>query len=125
MGMKAKNIKFGQQLFNIDLMNKSGKVIIHPDFTGEENVDPAEVKFNDDIAIIVLPKEVDFPENSDTDEFVPDRQSGTFVRPICMPDLNDTRRYDAKPLSPFNENKQKTMTRNDYVWITGYETTNK
>merc|ERR1711879_223137 len=92
--------KFGQQIINIDLrktndkgkpIKNGGKIIVHPGYRGENVVD--NVYSPDDIAIIILPTEVKFPSKSDygiRNEIQKGSKikSGTFVRPVCMPDIN-------------------------------------
>merc|ERR1711879_1069771 len=105
--IKKKNIKFGQQVINIDLrkfddngkpVQKKGKVIIHPDYKGKETVHNG-VFSPDDIALIILPHEVDFPEGSDIgilNTRSNQKPRGSFVRPICMPQTDVDAENDFK-----------------------------
>jgi len=93
--------KFGQQVINIDLRpNKNqGKVIVHPGYKGKK-IQETGIYSPDDIAIIILPTEVEFPVGSDSDienssgSIDPDVQRGTFVRPVCMPNIYSKRGRD-------------------------------
>ena len=112
------NEKYGQQLINIDLGDPGklkGRVFVHPGYIGEERDYKTNVHSPDDIAIIVLPTEVEFPENADVGNFhredfinvwddnSPDQTvpRGTFVRPVCMPDPDKSSQVQVRSLHPW------------------------
>jgi len=122
------NRKFGEQVINIDLRadRERGKVIVHPEYIGENTDDNTNVHSPHDIAIIVLSEEVWFPENSDAglpgDDHKVDSQvqRGTFVRPICMPHLEKSSQIEIRPLHPFTRQQQMNSDFDEYLWITGF-----
>jgi len=124
--------KFGEQIINIDLREgkEKGRVFIHPEYIGENTHEGTNVHSPHDIAIIVLSEEVYFPPNADMglpgdDHGVDsDVQRGSFVRPICMPHLEETERYNEKPLHPWTKEHQVGSNWEDYLWITGFGKTN-
>ena len=85
------------------------------------------------IAIIVLSEEVKFPENADVGlpgddhELHTDELRGTFVRPICMPHLDKSRRIGISPLHPYTKDHQvaSSYPTSEYLYITGFGKTNK
>merc|ERR1712046_347269 len=99
---------------------KKGKVIIHPGFIGSNMDDVSNFFAPHDIGIIVLPQEVLFPENADATRS--NEQSGTFVRPICMPHPEKTKQFDVKPLYPFTKRHQLAINYNpsEFLYISGY-----
>ena len=50
-----------------------------------------------------------------------DEATGTFVRPICMPQLDN---FDVEPLHPFDFNHLKNYQQFEYLWISGFGKTN-
>ena len=80
---------------------------------------------SNDIAIIVLPNEVEFPENSEVgsfwDDHTPDPKEarGTFVRPICMPDFVIENQVQVRPLHPWTFNNL-IDGESDRLFITGF-----
>merc|ERR1712050_406318 len=129
-----KDRKFGQQVINIDLREgkEKGKVFVHPQYIGENTNEDTNVHSPHDIAIIVLSQEVWFPDNADVglpgDEhkIKSDEQRGTFVRPICMPHIDEASRIDVNPLHPFTKEHQLAIDYSDseYIFITGFGKTN-
>jgi len=125
--IEEKDAKYGKQVMRIDLRKNrnKGRVLFHPDFIdGDYNV-KTNIYANNDIAIIVLPEEVQFPKNADSWSFDPKdtEPRGTFVRPICMPDSDIEKHIGIRALDSW------TMTREldveiDYFWVTGFGTTN-
>merc|ERR1712066_17611 len=113
-------------------MGEKGKVFIHPQYIGENTDEDTNVHSPHDIAIIVLSKEVWFPDNADAglpgDEhkIKTDEQRGTFVRPICMPHIDKALRFDVNPLHPFTKDHQLAIDYldSDYLFITGFGKTN-
>jgi len=125
--IEQKDRNFGEQVINIDLRQgrEKGNVFVHPGYIGENTDDVTGVHSPHDIAIIVLSKEVEFPENSDVglpgDDHQPrdDSQRGTFVRPICMPHAEKQNRIDIQRLYPFTDGEHLGSF-DDYLWITGF-----
>ena len=122
--------KFGKQIINVDTRKsvdeKLGRIFIHEGYKGED-LSHDKNKMLDDIAIIVLPTEVDFPDNSDLGNFWDDHAPnpklprGTFVRPICMPDLVKENQVPVRPLNPWTfKNSVDSDCDKDDLWITGF-----
>jgi hypothetical protein len=77
----------------------------------------------------VLSEEVWFPENADKGlwdddhNWSNDQVRGSFVRPICMPHEDKTRRIGIKALNPFTRRNQERGIV-EFFWISGYGKTN-
>ena len=102
--------KYGKQNMFLDLTDpdqEKGRFFVHPDYIGDELAKDTNIRAPNDIAIIVLPEEVVFPGYSDVgswwDDHTPDPNSprGTFVRPICMPDVVKKNQLQVRPLNPW------------------------
>jgi len=129
------NRKFGEQVINIDLRHgrEKGRVFVHPGYIGEITDDNTNIHSPHDIAIIVLSEEVKFPENADVGlpgddhELHTDQLRGTFVRPVCMPHLNESSRIGISPLHPYTKDHQQASKypTSEYLHITGFGKTNK
>ena len=127
--------KYGKQVMNINLKESAnqekGRVFVHPGYIGEYPDSDTNVHSPNDIAIIVLPREVTFPENAEIgdywDDHNPNNSSaprGTFVRPICMPDLVKKKQVQVRTLHPWTF-EQSVIGDKDNVWITGFGMANK
>jgi len=125
--------KFGTQVINIDLRdsanNDKGRLFVHPGYIGTEPNYETNVHSPDDIAIIVLPEEVVFPEAADEGNYWDDHSldekthRGTFVRPICMPHLVKKDLVNIRPVEPWT--KQNALdSEGEYFWISGFGKTN-
>jgi len=122
--------KYGKQIINIDLRDsakkKKGRVFVHPGYIGEIPNYETNVHSPDDIAIVVLSEEVRFPKNSDVGLFWDDHSPdvtvprGTFVRPICMPDLVKENQVQLRTLHPWTFDNSMNDPNKDNVWITGF-----
>ena len=121
--------KYGKQNIyinsNLRKEGKKGRVVIHPGYKGVEFNETTKVNVVHDIAIIVLPEEIEFSKHADSgdywDEHAPDKTvaRGTFVRPICMPDLNKKRQVEVRPLNPWTFAEAMKGDKSS-VWITGF-----
>jgi len=126
--------KFGKQIINIDLRDSAnkmkGRVFVHPGYIGTEANYETNVHSPDDIAIVVLSEEVTFPDNSDMgtfwDDHNPDttRDHGTFVRPVCMPDLVKENQVQLRTMHPWTFLESVREGGKDDLWITGFGKTN-
>jgi len=129
--------KYGKQIINIDLRDKAkkmkGRVFVHPGYMGEIANFVTNVHSPDDIAIVVLSEEVWFPDNSDVGLFWDDHSRdvtvprGTFVRPICMPDLLKENQVQLRAMHPWTyleAMRSEGGSNKDTVWISGFGKTN-
>ena len=98
--------KYGKQIMFLDLADydqKGGRYFVHPGYIGEESAYDTKIKMPNDIAIIVLPEEAKIPKRSEVgsfwDDHTPDKTQprGTFVRPICMPNLVTEKQVEVRP----------------------------
>lgn len=114
---------YGTTLINIDLDNGEGEVIAHPDYLGEETDYSTNVHSPHDIAIVKLPRAIEYPTAADEGLWFNDHQVdrtkpiGTMVRPICMP--HPTKPRKLQELKEFSKAEQAKGF-HDTVWITGF-----
>jgi len=120
-GISPDNAKFGQAIHTINLKKNKGKVIIHPDYLGEEIGDPDMSAYNPhDIAVVILNEPIQFPKNADAERSKgnKDEPIGTFVRPVCLP--LPYSKMKPKPIKPFTTKGQKRNA--ETLKISGYGT---
>ena len=116
--MNEADKKFGQQLIEIDQrtglrpQDKKGRIFVHEKYVHGKKDEKTGTYQPHDLALIILPKEVNFPKRSDSYVKNKKMSKGTFVRPVCIPGKI------SRHLSNFDESNLNLV-------VTGYGGTNK
>merc|ERR1711976_752531 len=134
--------KFGTAVYPIDIREdktKKGEVKIHPGWFEGPSQDCSKIENHNDIALVILGKEVRFPKRADAGipgmdlkqvgEKSNDKQSGTFVRPLCLPSSDKKETYEPRLLENWGNANEKKAKKNfdkakpHYLLISGYGNT--
>merc|ERR1711912_224440 len=111
--IKEEDSKFGTQIINIDIREEKngekGIIIVHPDYPGSVPDYATNVHSPNDIALIILPEEVQLPENSDAGLWFDDNTWDERQKPI-----------KTRSLFPWEQKHQLESNDWDYLWLSGF-----